>query len=128
MSISNSESKIETGFLKVNFCLSTSHTHRHRICHILFAPYLECKIYSVLYLSTGGSNGKKSTCNAGDLGLIPGLGRSPGVGYGNPLQCSCLKNPMDRAAWMASSWGLKKWDMPEKLTLSDIFPQCDEVS
>ena len=41
----------------------------------------------------GGSDGKESTCNAGDLGLIPGLGRSSGEGYGNPLQYSCLENP-----------------------------------
>ena len=44
----------------------------------------------------GGSDGKESTCNAGDLGLIPGLGRSPGGGHGNPLQYACLENPMDR--------------------------------
>jgi len=41
----------------------------------------------------GGSDGKESACNAGDLGLIPGLGRSPGGGHGNPLQYSCLENP-----------------------------------
>ena len=41
----------------------------------------------------------QSACNAGDLGLIPGLGRSPGGGHGNPLQDSCLENPMDRGAW-----------------------------
>ena len=46
----------------------------------------------------GGSDGKASACNAGDLGLIPGLGRSPGEGNGNPLQHSCLENPMDRGA------------------------------
>ena len=46
----------------------------------------------------GGSIGKESTCNAGDLGLIPGLGRSPGEGNGSPLQYSCLENPMDREA------------------------------
>ena len=49
----------------------------------------------------GGSDGKKSTCNAEDLGSIPGLGRSPGGGHGNPLQYSCLEHPMDRAAWWA---------------------------
>ena len=43
----------------------------------------------------GGSDGKASACNAGDPGSIPGLGRSPGEGNGNPLQYSCLKNPMD---------------------------------
>ena len=42
---------------------------------------------------------KASTYNAGDLGSIPGLGRSPGEGHGNPLQYSCLENPMDRGAW-----------------------------
>ena len=47
----------------------------------------------------GGSDGKESACNAGDLGLIPGLRRSPGGRHGNPLQYSCLENPMDRAAW-----------------------------
>ena len=46
----------------------------------------------------GGSDGKASTSNAGDLGLIPGSGRSPGEGNGNPLQCSCLENPMDGGA------------------------------
>ena len=47
----------------------------------------------------GGSDGKESACNAGDLDLIPGLGRSPGEGPGNPLQDSCLENSMDRGAW-----------------------------
>ena len=47
----------------------------------------------------GGSEGKVSTCNAGDLGLISGLGRSPGEGNGNLLQYSCLENPMDGRAW-----------------------------
>ena len=47
----------------------------------------------------GGSDSKASACNAGDLGLIPGLGRSPGEGNGNPLQYSCLENSMDEGAW-----------------------------
>ena len=54
------------------------------------------------------SAGKESACNAGDRGLIPGLGRSPGEGNGNPLQYSCLENPMDRGAWQASVHGLPK--------------------
>ena len=45
-----------------------------------------------------GSDGKESACNAGDLGLIPGSGTSPGEGTGNPLQYSCLENSMDRGA------------------------------
>ena len=47
----------------------------------------------------GGSDGKASVCNAGDPGLIPGLGRSPGEGNGSPLQYSCLENPMDYRVW-----------------------------
>ena len=50
----------------------------------------------------GGSDGKESACNAGDLGLIPGLGRSPGEGNGNLLQCSSLENSMDRGTWQAA--------------------------
>ena len=50
-------------------------------------------------VSPGGSEGKASACNAGDLGLIPGSGRSPGEGNGTPLQYACLENPMDRGAW-----------------------------
>ena len=65
----------------------------------------------------GGLGGKESACNAGDPGSIPGLGRSPGEGNGNPLQCSCLENPMDRSLAGYSLWGRKKSDMTERLTL-----------
>ena len=61
-----------------------------------------------------GSNSKESLCNAGYLGSISGLGISPGEGNGNPLQESCLENPMDRGAWWATVHGVtKRW------TLSD---------
>ena len=50
----------------------------------------------------GSSDGKESACNAGDLGSIPGSGRSSGKGNGNPLQYSCLENPMDRGAQEAT--------------------------
>ena len=50
-------------------------------------------------MAPGGSGGKASVYNAGDLGSIPGSGRSPGEGNGNPLQYYCLENPMDRGAW-----------------------------
>ena len=56
----------------------------------------------------GGSVGKESVCNAGDPDSIPGLGRSPGEGNGNPLQYSCLENPMDRGAWQAIVHGVTK--------------------
>ena len=55
-----------------------------------------------------GSDGKESACNAGDPGLIPGLRRSPGEGYGNPLQYSCLENSMNRGAWQATVHGVTK--------------------
>ena len=54
----------------------------------------------------GGSDGKASACSAGDLGSILGLGRSPGEGNGNPLQCSCLENPRDEGAWLAAIYGV----------------------
>ena len=56
----------------------------------------------------GGSDGKASVYNAGDLGSIPRLGRSPGEGNGNPLQDYCLENPMDRGAWQATVHGVAK--------------------
>ena len=58
--------------------------------------------------SPGGSDSKKSACNAGDLGSIPGSERAPGEGNGNPLQHSCLENPMDRGAWWATVHGITK--------------------
>ena len=72
----------------------------------------------------GGSGGKASAYNAGDLGLIPGSGRSPGEGNGNPLQYSCLENPMDRGAWLATCpWGHKESDTTEWFHLSDSLNQ-----
>ena len=56
----------------------------------------------------GGSDGKESACNAGDLGLITGFGRSHGEGKGYPLQYSCLENSMDRGAWQATVHGVTK--------------------
>ena len=53
----------------------------------------------------GGLDSKESACSAGDLGSIPGLGRSPGEENGNPFQYSCLENPMDRGTWQLQSMG-----------------------
>ena len=62
---------------------------------------------------------KASAYNAGDPGSIPGSGRCPGEGNGNPLQCSCLENPMDGGAWLRSTdyspWGRKELDTTERL-------------
>ena len=66
---------------------------------------------------SGGSDGKESSCNVEDLGLIPGLGRSPRDGNGNPLQYSGLENSMDRGVWRATihgvAWGHKELDTTE---------------
>ena len=59
-------------------------------------------------MNSDGSDDKESACNGGDLGLIPGSGRSPGEENGNPLQYSCLENPMDRGAWQAVVHGVAK--------------------
>ena len=62
--------------------------------------------------------GKESTCNSGDLGSIPGSGSSPGEGNGNPLQYSCLENPIDKGAWEGyGPWGGKKIDTTDRLSL-----------
>ena len=61
-----------------------------------------------------GAEVKVSACNVGDLGSIPGLGRSPGEGNGNPLQYSCLENPMDRGAWWATVHGSQRVDTTER--------------
>ena len=64
----------------------------------------------------GGSDGKESACNEGDLGSTPGSGRSPGEGNGNPLQYSCLENPMDRGTCRHSPCGRKESDMTKQQT------------
>ena len=69
-----------------------------KIC--LHLPFGLCCLPSQSF--PGGSDGKESACNARDLGSISGSGRSPGGGNSNPLQYSCLENPMDRGAWWAT--------------------------
>ena len=66
----------------------------------------------------GGSDGKESAINVGDLGSIPCSGRSPGEGNGNPLQVSCLENPKERSTWQAAVHGIVESDTIEQLTLS----------
>ena len=74
----------------------------------------------------GGSVGKESICNAGDSGLIPGSGRSPGEVNGNSLQCSYLENPVDRGAWKVTVHGVTRvrHDLatkPRTITLGWMF-------
>ena len=70
----------------------------------------------------GDSEVKASACNVGDLGLIPGSGRSPGEGNGNPLQYSCLENPMDGGAWWATVHGVaRSWTQLRDFTFTFHF-------
>ena len=69
---------------------------------LLFSKVIAPAMYILDWGFPGGSNSKKSTCNAGDPGSVLGSRRSPGEGNGNPLQYSCLEKPMDRGAWRAT--------------------------
>ena len=69
--------------------------------------YIILKLFSIMGFPHS-SVGKESGCNTGDPGLIPGLGRYPGERNGNPLQDSCLENPMDRGAWRATVHGVAR--------------------
>ena len=78
---------------------------------------------------SGGSEVKASACNVGDLGSVPRSGRSPGEGSGNPLQYSCLENPMDGGAWWATVHGVtKSWTRlrTERLRFLSFFSWLDQ--
>ena len=76
----------------------------------------------------GGSDGKESASIAGDLGLIPGLGRSPGEGNGNLLQYSCLENPRGQRSLAGySPWGYKESDMTEQLSTAQQTKYKDTI-
>ena len=103
---------------------------RVKSSHIIKTEFL-----SVLILKTaswfkqdwgfpGGSDGKESACSAGDPDSIPGSGRSPGEGNGNPLQHSCLENPMDGGAWSATVHGVAK----SQTRLSDFSFSLSNIS
>ena len=102
------------------------------VCYIISLPFpVRCLLFYVSLDFPGGSDGKASVYNAGDLGSIPGSGRFPGEGNGNPLQDSCLENPMDGGAWCP--WGHKESDTTERLhfhllLISAISFELKEVS
>ena len=99
----------------------------------LLCPKAQTRIlrrYKVKIISTSkklsgfpaGSDRKESACNAGDMGSILWLGRSPGGGHGNPLQYSCLENPMDRGAWWATVHGVtRRWTWINQLGKANSF-------
>ena len=76
--------------------------------NIMLLPTWSCIWVNIDSDFPGSSDGKESVCNAGDPGSIPGSGRSPGEGNGNPLQYSCLENSMGREAWRATVHGVPK--------------------
>ena len=80
------------------------------------------KMYLIHLGFPGGSEGKESVCNAGDLGSISGSGRSPGEGNGYPLQYSCLENPMDRGAWQVQSVGSQRVRHSRATNFHFFFP------
>ena len=84
---------------------TTIYSHDNHLITLLF---LKQSIYIIIQDFPGGSDGKASAYSAGDPGSIPGSGRCPGEGNGNPLQYSCMENPMDRVAWWATVHGVSK--------------------
>ena len=104
---------MRTEIIKLNFVSEDFKKSERYFCSVF--P-LVCKSFAVKFCTPislytdfpGGSDGKASVYNVGDLGLSPGLGRSPGEGNGNPLQYYCLENPMDRGGWWARVHGLTK--------------------
>ena len=83
-------------------------------------------IYRTFWGFPGGSDSKESACNVGDLGSVPGLGRSHGGGQGNPLQYSCLENPHGQRSLVGySPWGCKELDMTEQISTAQHA--CDST-
>ena len=89
-------------------------------------PWKRDRLHTPIFLGfCGGSDDKESPRIGGDLGSVPGSGRSPGGGHGNPLQYSCLENPMDRETWQATVYGVTK----SRTQLSDFtFTFLDKIN
>ena len=95
----------------------------------LEAKTASCGRLSCLLRLKGGSDGKESTCNVGDPGSIPGLGRSPGGGHGNPLQYYCLENLYGQRSLVGySQWGCKEPHTTEQLSTAQQHSSCRETA
>ena len=93
--------------------ISAATVDQSLICHRNLGYFTQVTLFNFHKLLgvkgfPGASYSEESACNAGDWSSIPGSGRSPGGGHGNPLQYSCLENPMDRGAWWATVRGVVK--------------------
>ena len=102
-------------FIKRLFCSSLLSAIECYYLHIWgywyfsLKPWFQLMIHPAQHFAWCGSSvGKASACNVGDLGSIPGSVRSPGKGNGNPLQYSCLENPMDTGAWQLTVYGVAR--------------------
>ena len=98
-------------FFVSSFVQSLSHDISESLCafvYTVFSPDQLSESFPLWGDFPHVSDGKESACSAGDLGLIPGSGQSPGEGNGNALQSSCLENSMDRGAWQATVHGVAK--------------------
>ena len=90
------------------------------LCFSVFDNIAKRLGYSAQWGFPGGASGKEPACQCRryrDVGLVPGLGRSPGGGHGNPLQYPCLENPMDRGAWQSIVHGVAELDTTEHSTM-----------
>ena len=106
--LKNSKCPIIIWLITVSHCIAVDCWSKNDVLY---------SINYVLYSIPGGSDGRESACNEGDLSLIPGLGKSPGGGHGTPLQYSCLKNPHGQRSLAGYSlWGRKELDMTEWLS------------
>ena len=105
-------------YIFVNICIYVC-VYIYVFVDILLLNFKYTYTYGLCRGFPGSSGGKESTCNAGDLGSIPELGRSPGGGHGNPLQYSFLENPHGQRSLVSYSlWGHKELDMTEGLSIA----------
>ena len=115
--VSASPSYLTLSLFPINFRIQRRDGHHFDLFVSLQRP-LQILISCSVAGFPGGSEVKVSAWNAGDPGLIPGLGRSPGEGNDNPLQYSCLENPMEGGAWWATVHGVTRSWTQLRLTLS----------